>query len=278
MTPAELRSVLRVNQRDGYAPLMQVAAEAIVELARDRRYVGLNDAGVTIRHKDRASSQWRTTRLTGHEFMRRFSAHMCCRRACTRCATTACGIPRAASRRPAPGSCFCSTSRRLRAVLSRRATWQMTQRLDHPQLARPKQRGSARAAMKVVSFRSAGSTRNRRVAHDLGSARPSPASIVRALLAPRPDIADRQLRHDVASPDRAIGPVIRRGNQHCSALRATPPRPTDWQPHHRRPGEHLKTPLAPAGCPATSPPAFSPTRSMRRPRATQTCVPYGQIR
>ena len=190
--PAELRSVLRVNQRDGYAALMQVAAEAIVELARDRRYVGgtvgvlavlhtwtqqlvyhphvhclvtgggvstdgqswcpsrtdylaptkalavlvrgklkaaltkrrpdlvvpdavwrkpwvvhctpwgagaeavlqylaryvhriaitnsrlvgLDDAGVTIRHKDRASGQWRTTRLTGHEFMRRFLQHV----------------------------------------------------------------------------------------------------------------------------------------------------------------------------------------------------------
>ena len=190
--PAELRAVLRANQRDGYAALMQAAAEAIVELARDMRYVGgtvgvlavlhtwtqqlvyhphvhclvtgggvstdglswcparpgylvptkalamlvrgklraaltkrrpdlvvpdavwrkpwvvhctpwgdgaeavlqylaryvfrvavtnsrlvdLDDAGVTIRHKDRASGQWRTTRLTGHEFMRRFLQHV----------------------------------------------------------------------------------------------------------------------------------------------------------------------------------------------------------
>jgi hypothetical protein len=32
--------------------------------------VGLD--GVTIRHKGRKSMQWRTTRLSGHEFMRRF--------------------------------------------------------------------------------------------------------------------------------------------------------------------------------------------------------------
>ena len=38
--PAELRAVLRANQRDGYAALMKATAEAIVELARDRRYVG----------------------------------------------------------------------------------------------------------------------------------------------------------------------------------------------------------------------------------------------
>ena len=38
--PEELRDVLRANQRDGYAMLMKVAAEAIIELARDRRHVG----------------------------------------------------------------------------------------------------------------------------------------------------------------------------------------------------------------------------------------------
>jgi len=38
--PAELRDVLRTNQRDGYALLMKATAEAIVELARDRRHVG----------------------------------------------------------------------------------------------------------------------------------------------------------------------------------------------------------------------------------------------
>jgi hypothetical protein len=38
--PAELRALLRANQRDGYGLLMKAAADAIIELARDRRHVG----------------------------------------------------------------------------------------------------------------------------------------------------------------------------------------------------------------------------------------------
>jgi hypothetical protein len=38
--PKELHAALRANQRDGYAMLMKAAAEAIIELARDRRHVG----------------------------------------------------------------------------------------------------------------------------------------------------------------------------------------------------------------------------------------------
>src|ERR1700719_1372019 len=38
--PKELRDVLRANQRDGYAVLMKAAAESIIEIARDPRYVG----------------------------------------------------------------------------------------------------------------------------------------------------------------------------------------------------------------------------------------------
>jgi len=190
--PAQLREVLRANQRDGYAALMKATAEAVIELARDRRHVGgtvgvmavlhtwtqqlvyhphvhclvtgggvsddgrdwhpardnfliptrplavlvrakmraalakrrpdlvlpkadwrkpwvihctawgdgaeavlrylaryvfrvaitegrivrLDDDGVTIRHKHRASGRWHTTRLNGHEFMRRFLQHV----------------------------------------------------------------------------------------------------------------------------------------------------------------------------------------------------------
>ena len=190
--PAELRDMLRTNQRDGYAALMQATAEAVVELAHDRRYTGgtvgvlavlhtwtqqlvyhphvhclvtgggvsddgrswcparphylvptaalanlvrgkmvallkkrrpdlvvpeamwrkpwvvhctawgngadavlqylaryvfriaitssrivsLDDSGVTIRHRERASGRWLRTRLSGHEFMRRFLQHV----------------------------------------------------------------------------------------------------------------------------------------------------------------------------------------------------------
>jgi hypothetical protein len=38
--PEELRSVLRANQRDGYAVLMKAAADAIIDIARDPRFVG----------------------------------------------------------------------------------------------------------------------------------------------------------------------------------------------------------------------------------------------
>ena len=42
--PAELRGILLANQREGYALLMKVAAEAIIELARDPRFVGASIA------------------------------------------------------------------------------------------------------------------------------------------------------------------------------------------------------------------------------------------
>ena len=40
------------------------------------RIVGLDVDGVTIRHRHRASGRWHTTRLDGHEFMRRFLQHV----------------------------------------------------------------------------------------------------------------------------------------------------------------------------------------------------------
>ena len=48
--PAELREVLRANQRDGYGVLMQASAAAIIELARDPRYVGATVAVLTVLH------------------------------------------------------------------------------------------------------------------------------------------------------------------------------------------------------------------------------------
>lgn len=38
--PEELRQILRANQQDGYALLMKAAAEAIIDIARDPRFVG----------------------------------------------------------------------------------------------------------------------------------------------------------------------------------------------------------------------------------------------
>ena len=48
--PEELRDALRANQRDGYALLMKAAAEAIVELARDRRHVGARVGVLAVLH------------------------------------------------------------------------------------------------------------------------------------------------------------------------------------------------------------------------------------
>ena len=48
--PPELREVLRANQRDGYGTLIQASAMAIIELARDPRYVGGTVAVLAVLH------------------------------------------------------------------------------------------------------------------------------------------------------------------------------------------------------------------------------------
>jgi hypothetical protein len=48
--PAELREGLRAHQREGYAALMQASAAAIIELARDPRYVGGTVAVLAVLH------------------------------------------------------------------------------------------------------------------------------------------------------------------------------------------------------------------------------------
>jgi hypothetical protein len=48
--PEELRPALRANQRDGYSVLIKAAAEAILELARDRRFVGGTVGVLTVLH------------------------------------------------------------------------------------------------------------------------------------------------------------------------------------------------------------------------------------
>jgi hypothetical protein len=48
--PAELRELLRANQRDGYGILIQASAQAIIELARDPRYVGGTVAVLAVLH------------------------------------------------------------------------------------------------------------------------------------------------------------------------------------------------------------------------------------
>ena len=62
---------------EGDEAVLRYLARYVFRVAiTNNRIVGLDDKGVTIRHKDRTSMQWRTTRLTGHEFMRRFLQHV----------------------------------------------------------------------------------------------------------------------------------------------------------------------------------------------------------
>jgi hypothetical protein len=62
---------------EGDEAVLRYLARYVFRVAiTNSRIVGLDDKGVTIRHKDRKSMQWRTTRLSGHEFMRRFLQHV----------------------------------------------------------------------------------------------------------------------------------------------------------------------------------------------------------
>ena len=57
---------------DGAEAVLRYLARYVFRVAiTEGRIVGLDDDGVTIRHKHRASGRWHTTRLSGHEFMRR---------------------------------------------------------------------------------------------------------------------------------------------------------------------------------------------------------------
>ena len=109
------------------------------------RIVGLDDAD---RHhplqeaQDR--SRWRTCRIAGHEFMRRFLQHVL-PRASTRSATSACGIPPSAKTPPAPVCCFFSTGRRRRLA----AGSARTPPIHRPTRKRRTIRGSVPAAAKA---------------------------------------------------------------------------------------------------------------------------------
>jgi hypothetical protein len=61
---------------DGAEAVLRYLARYVFRVAiTESRIVGLDDGSVTIRHKHRASGRWHTTRLNGHEFVRRFLQH-----------------------------------------------------------------------------------------------------------------------------------------------------------------------------------------------------------
>ena len=62
---------------DGAEAVLRYLARYVFRVAiTESRIVRLDDTGVTIRHKHRASGRWRKTCLHGHEFMRRFLQHV----------------------------------------------------------------------------------------------------------------------------------------------------------------------------------------------------------
>jgi hypothetical protein len=62
---------------DGAEAVLRYLARYVFRVAiTEGRIVALGADGVTIRHKHRASGRWHTTRLSGHEFMRRFLQHV----------------------------------------------------------------------------------------------------------------------------------------------------------------------------------------------------------
>jgi hypothetical protein len=62
---------------DGAEAVLRYLARYVFRVAiTEARIVGLDDTGVTVRHKHRKSARWRTLRLDGHEFMRRFLQHV----------------------------------------------------------------------------------------------------------------------------------------------------------------------------------------------------------
>jgi Putative transposase len=62
---------------EGDEAVLRYLARYVFRIAiTNNRIVGLDDNSVTIRHKHRASNRWRTTRLSGHELMRRFLQHV----------------------------------------------------------------------------------------------------------------------------------------------------------------------------------------------------------
>src|SRR5262249_19985220 len=79
--PKALRSTPRFRPcttwGDGAEAVLRYLARYVFRVAiTESRIVGLDDTGVTIRHKHRASGRWRKTCLNGHEFMRRFLQHV----------------------------------------------------------------------------------------------------------------------------------------------------------------------------------------------------------
>jgi hypothetical protein len=70
--------ILHVSARgNGEQAVLDYLARYVFRVAlTNARIVGLDDNGVSIQYKDRKTDRWRTCRLSGDEFMRRFLQHV----------------------------------------------------------------------------------------------------------------------------------------------------------------------------------------------------------
>ncbi len=68
-------SIARFGERTS-RPYLNTSRYVFRVAITNTRIVGLDDQTVTIRYKLRKSNRWRTSRISGHEFMRRFLQHV----------------------------------------------------------------------------------------------------------------------------------------------------------------------------------------------------------
>ena len=149
---------------DGAEAVLRYLARYVFRVAiTEGRIVGLNDDGVTIRHKHRASGRWHTTSAAMSSCAA--SCNTCCRKGCTRSATQGSGITPGAIMLRAPVSSWRSIGRKPQDR-SRGPPIPPLRGEIVPQHRRPRSRAAARAARPATSSMCASSTPNRYVDHD----------------------------------------------------------------------------------------------------------------
>ncbi len=162
---------------EGEQAVLDYLARYVFRVAiTNTRLVGLDDHAVTIRHKQRKSSAWLTSRIAGNEFMRRFLQHVL-PKASTRSATSACGIRATATSPLGSTSCCCSTDPphpRPQPPPSQ----SLPQPITTPPTPDPQNRPSARIAISATCSSFAGSRRETRWDRDppLPTPRPYPST------------------------------------------------------------------------------------------------------
>src|SRR5262245_7257375 len=150
---------------DGAEAVLRYLARYLFRVAiTEGRIVGLDDDGVTIRHKHRASGRWHTTRLSGHEFMRRFLQHVL-PKGLHKVRYSGSGITPGAIMLRAPVNSWRSIGRKPQDQ-SREPPIPLLRGESVPQHRRPRSRAAARAARPATSSMCASSTPNRYVDHD----------------------------------------------------------------------------------------------------------------